>query len=240
MRPQARVRLVCLPYAGGGANIYRPWRASLPPTVELCLAQLPGREVRFKEPALTQVAPIVDAVTEALRALAPLPLVIFGHSMGALLAFELTRRLERDGGFELAHLCVSGRAAPHVRDREPMHALPEAEFLSAVRRLNGTPEEVFASAELMKLVTPILRSDFAVDETHHVEPGAEVRCPLLAIGGTRDGLVPAGGLEAWQQYTRGAFQAAWCEGDHFFLNHNRAALLAHLAPVLSRAVERPS
>jgi medium-chain acyl-[acyl-carrier-protein] hydrolase len=232
------VRLVCLPYAGGGSNVYRSWRTALPATVELCLAQLPGREVRFKEPVLTRVEPIVTALTQALRPLASLPLVIFGHSMGALLAFELARALEREGGFQLEQLCVSGRAAPHVRDREPLHALPEDQFLAAVRRLNGTPEEVFASPELIRLVSPMLRADFAVDETHQVETGAVVSCPVLAIGGSKDTLVPAGGLEAWQQYTRGPFQTAWCEGDHFFLNHNRAALFSHLAPVLSRVTER--
>ena len=239
-RPEARVRLLCIPYAGGGTNVYRAWRNLLPQEVELCLAQLPGREVRFKEPALDRAEPILEALASDLARLRRLPLVLFGHSMGALLAFELARRLEAEGGLGLAYLCVSGRAAPHLGDREPLHALPEEEFIRALRRLNGTPEEVFASAELMRLVLPVVRADLAVDETHAFAPSASVGCPVLALGGTRDALVSKGALEGWRTYARGAFRAAFCEGDHFFLNQNRTAVLGELAPVLSSVAERLS
>jgi medium-chain acyl-[acyl-carrier-protein] hydrolase len=227
----AQVRLVCIPYAGGGTGIYRSWSAKLPPEVELCLAQLPGREVRFGEPLVDRSGVILDALARELKPLADLPLAIFGHSMGALLAFELARRLEGEG-VNVLQLFVSGRRAPHLPERERLHDLPEAKFIEELRRLNGTPEEVFASAELMRLVLPILRADLAVDETHILKEEPKLSCPVLALGGRRDAMVPEASIEAWRDYTRGAFKTAFCQGDHFFVQQEREFVLREVASAL--------
>src|SRR5205823_631917 len=141
----------------------RPWVDALPATIEVCPVQLPGREGRFGEPAFTRMAPLVDALARALPPHLGRPFAFFGHSMGALVGFELARLLRREHGLEPAHLFVSGCAAPQLRDPgRPLHRLPDAEFRQELRRLGGTPPAVLENDELMGLVLPLLRADFAL------------------------------------------------------------------------------
>jgi medium-chain acyl-[acyl-carrier-protein] hydrolase len=226
--PRAQVRLLCIPFAGGGAGVYRGWAALLPPEIELCLAQLPGREQRFAEPLQDRAVPLLDALGRELAALGDLPLAIFGHSMGGLLAFELGRRLERAVDLQLLAVFVSGRAAPHLRDRELLHILPDAALIEALARLGGIPPEVLAHQELMKIVVPILRADLAVDETAELARAPLLRAPLIALGGRRDPLVTPASVEAWREYARGEFRAAFCDGDHFFLQGDRGFVLGEV------------
>jgi len=227
----AKVRLVCIPYAGGGVNVYRAWAGLLPTAVELCAAQLPGRELRLSEPLVSRVGTVLDALEAELAPLGDRPLALFGHSMGALLAFELARRLERSG-FEVAHLIVSGWRAPQLPDRERLHDLPEPAFIEALRRFGGTPEVVFANPELLQLVLPILRSDLRLVETHVTQPGAPLSCPILALGGLRDAMVTRADVEAWREQTAGPFRAAYCDAGHLFLQAERDFVLAQIRAAL--------
>lgn len=227
----ATVRLVCIPYAGGGVNVYRAWAGLLPPSVELCVAQLPGREVRLSEPLLSRSGPVLDALESELAPLGDRPLALFGHSMGALLAFELARRLER-AGFEVAHLIVSGWRAPQLPDKERLHDLPEPAFIEAVRRFGGTPDLVFQNAELLQLVLPILRSDLALVETHVAEAGEPLACPILALGGLRDEAVSKSDVEGWREQTKGPFRAAFCDAGHLFLQPERDFVLTQIGAAL--------
>jgi len=231
--PSARARLVCLPYAGGGTAIYRPWAPLLSPDVELCLAQLPGREARFGEPLARSCAEIVDFLAAALAPLGDKPLALFGHSMGAAIAFELALRLEQTPGFNLLALVASGRSAPHLSDRERLHDLPDGEFLDAVRRLDGTPAGVLENAELMKLMVPVLRADLAIDETHRHELRPSLRCAVVALGGRSDPLAAPSTVEAWREHTAGPFRAAFCDGGHFFVQQERGFVLREISAELS-------
>jgi medium-chain acyl-[acyl-carrier-protein] hydrolase len=232
--PSARVRLACIPYAGGGTSIYRSWVPLLPPHVELCLAQLPGREARFNEPLVRSCAEVVDPLVAALAGLEDKPLALFGHSMGALVAFELAKRLEQTPGVNVLALFASGRRAPHVDPHiEPWHSLPDDKFLATVRRLNGTPAEVFENAELMSLMMPILRADLAIDETHRLEPGPSLRCAVVALGGRNDSMASPSSVEAWREYAAGPFRAAFCDGGHFFVQHERGFVLREISAELS-------
>ncbi|MGH9360354.1 MAG: thioesterase II family protein, partial [Thermoanaerobaculia bacterium] len=229
MDPRARFRLFCLPYAGGGASIYRAWRGELPAGVELCPVQLPGRETRLREPPFTRLEPLVAALADALP-FAALPFAFFGHSMGALVAFELARELRRRGGPEPLHLFLSGRRGPLVPSREePIYDLPEAQFLERLRQLNGMPEEVLGHGELMALLLPLLRADFALHETWSHRPEEPLAAGISAFGGLADPEVTREDLEGWRGETRGRFHLRSFPGDHFFLHSARALVTAAVA-----------
>lgn len=228
--PRARLRLFCFPYAGGGAAAYQTWPAELPAEIEVCAVQPPGRAGRLRERPYERLGPLVEALAPSILPHLDRPYAFFGHSMGALISFELSRRLLREHGTLPAHLFVSGRRAPHLpRTHRPMHDLPDEEFLGELRRLNGTPEEVLAHPELMELMMPLLRSDFAVVETYEYEPGPPLDCPVTAYGGLRDREVSREQLEGWGVYTAAGFSVRMLPGDHFYLHAERALLLRSLA-----------
>jgi medium-chain acyl-[acyl-carrier-protein] hydrolase len=221
-----QLRLVCFPYAGGGAHIYAEWRAGLPAQVGLYPLQLPGRGRRFSEPALLRLDAVVAGAVEALASLDDKPFVLFGHSMGALLAFETARALRRLGRRGPLRLLVSGYRAPQLpRDTEPIHQLPDDAFAARLRQFEGTPPEVFTNAELLQLMVPIVRADFTVVETHVHQDEPPLACPVTAFGGLADGHFGRNAVAAWAAQTTGAFRLHMLEGSHFFLNTARLALL---------------
>lgn len=222
-KPDARVRLFCLPFAGGAASAYRSWGDLMGPGVEVTAVQLPGREMRLREPPFDRVEPLVAAIADVLEAAGTLeakPYAVFGHSMGALIGFELVRELRRRGRPLPVALVASGRNAPHMPPRDPlMHPLPHDEFVDRLRRFEGTPEAVLEHQELMEMLIPLLRADFAVNEAYTHRPEEPLGLPLLAMGGDGDEEVSREGLEAWAGYTRGPFDLRVYPGGHFFLNH---------------------
>jgi medium-chain acyl-[acyl-carrier-protein] hydrolase len=234
--PQAEVRLFCFPYAGAGALVFRPWAAALPAWIELCPVQLPGREARLQEPPFTEWAPLVEAAGRGLSPDFDKPFAFFGHSMGALLAFELTRWLRRQGGPSPVHLFLSGREAPRAtRERRWVHDLPEVEFLAEMRHLNGTPPEVLAHAALMEMLAPMLRADFSIGERYVYGEEAPLACPVTALGGRADPSVEEARLAAWRAETSGPFAMQMFSGDHFFINSARPLLLERIAQDLRRS-----
>lgn len=228
--PRARLRMFCFPYAGGGASAYRGWGASLPQEIEVCPVQLPGREGRLREQPFTRPEELIQAVTDALIPWFDLPFVFFGHSMGAMIGFELSRELRRRGRTLPLHLFVSGRRAPQLPTRdEPIHDLPEPEFIERLRELNGTPEEVLQHAELMKLLTPLLRADFAVNETYNYTEEEPLEPGISAFGGLADSDVGRDDVEAWSIQTRGRFRMRMMPGDHFFLHPQKDLIIESVA-----------
>jgi medium-chain acyl-[acyl-carrier-protein] hydrolase len=227
---EARLRLFCFPYAGGGAVIYRHWAESLPAEVEVCALQLPGRGSRMREPPLTRVTDIVRIVATELAPYLDRPFAFFGHSLGALVGFELARRLRREIGVEPERLFVSGRRAPQIPSSEPVtYDLPEQEFKDELRRLNGTHSEVLEHDELMELMLPLLRADFEVCDTYRYETGPRLSCPITALGGLDDEAVPRANIAAWAEQTDGPFRLRMLPGDHFFLHSAEATLLQVVA-----------
>lgn len=231
------VRLFCFPYAGGGAVIYRGWGGILPRHVEVCAAQLPGRGARVKEPAATQLGALVRALADALEDNLERPFAFFGHSMGALICFELARHLRERGGPQPNHLFVSGRRAPQLPGTERViHDLPEPEFIEELRRLQGTPTEVLEHPELMQLLSPLLRADFSLAETYAYAPGTPLDCPISAFGGLQDEEVGREELEGWKEQTTGRFKLRMMPGNHFFLNDVQQPLLRSIAEDLSSLI----
>jgi medium-chain acyl-[acyl-carrier-protein] hydrolase len=181
------------------------------------------------ERPFTRLRSLVDAFVEAVGRDLKAPFCFFGHSMGALVCYELARRLQREGQPGLALLCVSGHRAPHLRSRDPpIHDLPDDEFVVELRRLNGTPE-VLWDGDLRGLMLPALRADFAVAETYVYESGEPLDCPIVAYGGTEDELVSQEEIAAWREHTGGTFRRRMIPGDHFFLKSARDVVLTALS-----------
>jgi surfactin synthase thioesterase subunit len=238
----ARARLFCFPYAGVGGSAYRLWPNALPPALEVCPVLLPGREQRSREPAKTSIVELVRELVPALLPHLDLPYVMFGHSMGAVLASEVTRALAEAGHPLPQHLLVSGRRPPHIPGTEsPMHGLADPAFVAELnRRYGGIPAEILAQPELMALFIPVLRADLTALETYLPARRAPLPCPITAFGGVDDGLTPREHLEAWRGETSGAFQVRMYAGDHFFVNSQRSRLLADITATLEPMLAGPS
>lgn len=231
---QGSLRLFCFPYAGGSAQLFSDWSKDLPETVEVCSIELPGRGTRVSEPPFTQLLPLVEAIATAIHPLLiHQPFAFFGHSLGALISFELSRVLVSEYGLCPSHLYVSGRAAPHLPKPNPIHNLPEPLFLDQLRHLNGTPEEVLQNAELMQLFVPTLRADFALNDTYTYTEAHPLNCPITAFGGLQDPEYNYEQLEAWHIHTTDSFSLKMFPGGHFFIKTARHLVLQALAQALS-------
>ncbi len=236
-KSQPRLRLFCFPYAGGGASLFRLWSKMLPAEVEVCPVHLPGREGRLKEPAFTRLAPLVQALAQALYMDAPF--AFFGYSMGALISFELARYLRRTTRPGPLFLFVAAHRAPQLPQAHPdLHRLPEPAFLDALDRLGGTPITVRQHAELMQLMLPTLRADFALSETYDYLVEAPLTCPITAFGGEQDTYVNLEALSAWREQTQGPFRLNVLPGNHFFLHSQQHLLLQALSQDLETLLER--
>jgi len=231
------VNLFCLPHAGGCASAYFPWSRALPPFVNLWAVQLPGREGRIAEPAMTSAGRLSAQIVEAITPLLGERFALFGHSMGALLAFEIARGLRDRRLPAPVALFLSGCGAPKPRPAaNPIHLLPDDGFLAEVRRLGGTPPTVLADAEMMSLVLPRLRADIQLYESYSFSGGPALAVPISAFGGLDDVESPRDELAGWARLTTGAFSLQLFPGDHFYLNSQRAALLRAIGGALQGSV----
>lgn len=232
-RGKARLRLFCFPFAGGGASAFRELGKSFPDEIEVCPVQLPGREDRLSEAPLTSMKELVDGIIPAVTDHLELPYAFFGHSMGSLISFELTRRLAQTGFPLPRHLFVSAHRAPHLEDPEPpLYDLPEDEFVESVKKFSATPEGVFLDPELSEIFLPILRADFTVCDTYAYEPGRLMPCPITVLGGVDDDTVSVAELEAWRNHTSGKCTTQLFPGGHFYLRGAEKALAERMKPEL--------
>ncbi|MBW3569481.1 MAG: putative thioesterase [Gemmatimonadetes bacterium] len=239
--PNARLRLFCFPYAGGGATIFSTWPRALPPEVEVVAVQPPGREARIAEPPYGDLAQLVEAMHPQLLPHLDRPFAFYGHSNGGLMAFELARTLRRTGGPMPRHLFVGGRPAPQLQlEEEMIHALPHDEFLAALRRFAGTPEEILQNAEIMELIEPVVRADFSLGETYRWVPEPPLDLPISAYGGERDEEVTPEQVEAWREQTTRDFNFRMFPGDHFFINGDRALVLQEITRELRALLASPA
>lgn len=221
--PAASLRLFCFPYAGGSTAIYRAWPAALP-NFEVCAVHLPGRGNRLREPAFASVRPLIEALAPAFEPFADKPFAFYGHSMGAIVGFELAHGLRERMGIEPAHLIISGRQPPSVPDTHPpTHNLPEPQFIAELRRLNGTPKDVLDNQQLMQLMLPLLRADFQLCETYKCLPRPPLSCSVTAMRGVDDPDIQ--NIEGWCDVTTGRCSVRVFPGDHFFLHTFEKQLL---------------
>jgi len=225
-----------MPHAGGGAAEYHSWSASLPAAVQICPVLLPGRETRFSEPHYTDFDRLTDVLVRELKPCLEIPYAVFGHSMGALLAFECVRRLHQSGSPAPLWLFVSGRRAPDsASDPEPLLALPDAEFLDRLNRIyKGIPEELLNNPEILEVFLPTLRADVSVVESYRFDGDGSLDCPISAFAGESDSSVTWQELLAWKRQTRRQFAAHIFPGGHFY---PREPLLRSITSTLSKLIE---
>ncbi|WP_258382359.1 thioesterase II family protein [Streptomyces sp. NTH33] len=230
----APVRLFCLPHTGGGAALYRRWAERLAPRADVLSVRLPGREKRFTEPPYRRLDELTGALADAVEPLLDRPYAWFGHSMGALIGYEMCRRLRERGVRAPELLIASGRRAPHLPSRQrAVHAAPQRELVDHLRELNGTPAAVLDSAAALSALLPMVRADFAVSETYRWRAGRPLDCPVVVFGGRDDPLATPGELAGWQQHTAAGAEVRLFDGGHFYLHEGAreqvlSALAAHL------------
>jgi len=227
---QAELNMFCFPYAGGAALVFKKWENFLPPTVQVVPVELPGRGARLQEPPFISLPALISELEDAIRPFLGKPFVLFGHSMGAIIAFELARSLRRKHGHEPQALFVAGRRAPQAPDDEPItYDLPKDKFIEELIKLDGTPREVIEHAELMELMIPLLRADFQLVQTYEYLAETPLSCPIVVFGGLQDVETPREKLLPWKELTGSRFVLHMLPGDHFFIRSSQSHLLRLIA-----------
>jgi surfactin synthase thioesterase subunit len=235
VRRDAEITLFCFPYGGGGARVYDCWTRHLPETFDVLTTQLPGREARVAEVPPDSLQQLASRLVHEAGAYLTGRLVLFGHSMGALLAFEFARELRRLFGYGPACLVVSGMRAPHLlAGHGTRRALSDAGLRDLIVRIGRVAPDVAADDELWEIVLPAIRSDVRICEEYRPTPGPPLECPLIAYGSCGDGSINARLLGAWREQTTGPFEDRMFSGDHFFFTCQPEALAADLAGRLRR------
>jgi len=240
-RGPRRARLFCLPFAGGGAIAYLRWSSSILDGVEVARVHLPGRETRLREPLFTCLESLVDTLVKELIAWIDGPFILYGHSMGALLAFELARGLRRCYNLLPVHLFVSGYRAPQLPPEEaPFSHLPDAAFIDRVRQYGGLPDLVAQNDELLEIFLPILRADFEMTETYVYKAETPFEFPITAFGGISDPKTSRDKILAWRMHTSVQFTTHYFPGGHFFLHDSEALVLDEINRQLNESLLRNS
>ncbi|MFF0226406.1 thioesterase II family protein [Streptomyces sp. NPDC004629] len=232
---RARRRLICLPHAGGTAHTYRTWPAHLPLDLGVYSVQYPGRQDRYGEPPAETIEDMADEIASALEPFTADPLVIFGHSMGAYVAYEVAAVLERRKGPVVDLLVVSGVIAPHRKTPSEMHKLGDGEFAAEVARDNESFADLLASPDLVEVLLPMIRDDYRLFERYQPSDPSVLHTRVLAAGGTEDPDVDHAGLTLWGELTGGGFEALSFPGGHFYLADDEPALVGSIAERLPAA-----
>jgi surfactin synthase thioesterase subunit len=215
--PDSAVRLVCLPYAGGSASFFFPVAKALGPAVEVLAVQYPGRQARRHEPGIDNIREFADQIFAALRHLDDRPLALFGHSMGAVLAYEVALRMRQAGVPSPVRLFASGRRAPSRYRNEQVHRGSDEEIVAELRALSGPNQDMLADPEVLAMILPAIRSDYRAIERYRHDPALRLDCPVTVLTGDIDPRVSLDEARTWEEHTTGPTELEVFQGGHFFL-----------------------
>lgn len=225
----AAPRLICLPHAGGSASFFFPVSRALTPGIEVVAIQYPGRQDRRLEPCVPDLSELTRLVFEVIRPLTDRPLALFGHSMGASIAFEVARLLEQEADVAPIRLFASGRRAPSRDRHETVHLLDDAGLLADVRQLSGTDMAILGDDELLRMALPAIRNDYRAAETYSYVPGPPLRCPITVFTGSDDPKTTPDEAASWSEHTSGESELKVFPGGHFFLTRHQPEILRTIA-----------
>ncbi|WP_432154156.1 thioesterase II family protein [Streptomyces tricolor] len=231
--PDSAVRLVCLPHAGGSASFFFPVATALAPTVEVLAVQYPGRQTRRHEPGIDNIPEYADQIFAALRHLDDQPLALFGHSMGAVLAYEVALRMRDAQLPSPVRLFASGRRAPSRYRDERVHAATDEDVLAELRTLSGPNQAILADPEVLAMFLPAIRSDYTAIESYRHDPGRLLDCPVTVLTGDADPRTTLDEAHAWAEHTTGPTDVHVFPGGHFFHVERSAEVIALLSRSLS-------
>ncbi|MFC0435304.1 thioesterase II family protein [Kutzneria buriramensis] len=220
----APTRLVCFPHAGGSATFYFPVSRALSPAIDVIAIQYPGRQDRRSESCVDSIGELADIIAAHLEPLADKPISLFGHSMGAMIAYEVARRMEKGGTAPLT-LFASGRRAPSRYRDERMHLASDDGLITELKSLSGTDSAVLGDEEILRMILPSVRSDYKAVETYQHQDGPLLNCPVTVLTGDNDPMVTMDEAEAWAEHTNGPFDLKVYPGGHFFINEHAAAAM---------------
>lgn len=234
---QARLRLFCFPCGGSGASLFRDWAEHLPPEIEVCPVQLPGRENRYSEPLFTELEPLIQTLAQ-IQAFEERPFAFFGYSMGALIGFELARELRRQNKSSPVHLFVAAYRAPQLATPLPHLTVDvsDSAVMEELRLAGGMPDWILQNERIMQKLLPTIRADMELVKTYTYSPETPLNCPIYAFGGTEDDLVSRSQLSAWREQTRSSFALQMFPGNHFFINEKRELFFEILSKQLMHIV----
>ncbi|WP_247894546.1 thioesterase II family protein [Azospirillum sp. B510] len=229
-RPSAAMRLFCFAHAGGSAALYRSWCDRLPPDLEVCPVQLPGHGARVLEPPFRRMDALLDALSVALAGLLDRPFAIFGHSMGAIVAYAAAHALRGPGGRGPEHLFVSARTPPSRGTAlASLHTRSDAGLVEVLHAFGGTPPAVLRNPEFLHSVLPVFRADLELLETYRLPAAPRLNCPITAFGGTDDPACDPDDLDTWAALTKTGYRRVLFPGGHFYLEPCESDLLAVIA-----------
>lgn len=226
LKKRPTFRLFCFCYAGGSAVGFMEWDALIHPRIEICAIQLPGRGARFHEPPYSTIGRLIPDLARAMKGLDDLPCAFFGHSLGGLIAFELARYYRQHCPTMPQHLFVSGCAAPQHRSKSKgLHELDDEQLLEELANFNGTPPEVLEQRELMELILPTIRADFALAERYAYLESQPLGVPMTVLAGEKDKFDSPEQVSGWSMETSAGCDVEWFEGDHFFIHQQVAQVV---------------
>ncbi|MBC2578803.1 thioesterase II family protein [Clostridium sp. DJ247] len=229
-----KVKLFCIPHAGGSAAVYSKWKKYINPSIEICPIELAGRGKRFNENLYNNINEIVEDIYEIIKNNLQTDYAFFGHSMGSLIAYELTYHIMKLKNKSPKHIFFSGKKAPHIMYKNRLiHTLSDIEFKNRILEFSGTPKEVFENRDMLNIFAPILRADLGIFETYkYVEKHCKLDCNITIINGKNDDLT-INDISGWKQHTSKSCSIYLFNGGHFYLNENLEALISIINTTLN-------